>query len=950
MTKTRKSNDDEEKTIKETIQKRFKSIFSGKGQPLSNMSIQEVEALQARVAEAEAKLANQSQLEKTASTISQESVPQSAVPELEKDVPANVTIQPVIQKNANRRFGLGTKVPLIVIGILTFAFLVATVLSVWISRTALVKTLKETLMLQTASQTEIIRSHLIWTRSMAVDLAAAAGVTDYSEETILKIIESTLAQNNQVVGSTIAYEPYQFDPTMRYWAPYYNRLDDGSLQFTQLGTPENNYHAQDWYRLAKEANRIILSPPYFDIGGAKIWMVTWSVPFFDADGGLKGVATTDIAFSQTQQIVRQIEVGQKGYAFLIDSQGTILGIGDNGGTYQIMVDSMLSSPTSSEAKTWTDLVQSMMKGSSGFAEVTDPQGQPMFVAYEPIGLDTGWSLGLAFPQTELFRPATQLQNTLIIFAIAVVIVFAVVLYFFTRSITRPLQRLAYYAAGLARREFRLMHGKLAEPIQLKTHDEIEDLAHAFNHMATEVALAFEKLEERVVERTHDLELASEVGRTATEKVMDLSEMLMDVAEMIRSRFDLYYTQIYLTDPAGQKLTLRAGTGEVGKELLQRGHSLTISTGSLNGRAVIEKEAQVVADTRESPGFMPNRLLPNTQSEMCVPLIVSGKVVGVLDVQSERPGALSESNLPAFQALAGQLAIAIQNTVLFAEVQEARAEVESQVRRLTEQGWGDFLNAIDRGEKIGFAFEHSEIVRLQPATLTKEDRGLSIPLNVTGTKVGEIHLPIQPDQSWTDKELELIQATGAQLAQHVENLRLLAQAERYRAEAEQALQRLTHQGWDAFLKNHNRLEPGYVFDLTEVRPLSAQSNGHSDHAIRQPMSVGNQVIGELAVHVPGRSEEAAEVIAAVAEQLSSHIENLRLSELNEQHAQRERTLRQITSALRSSNNPATIMRTAVRELGTILGRRTVVQLASPQAVQIKSCPDNENESDAAAYPG
>ena len=115
-----------------------------------------------------------------------------------------------------------------------------------------------------------------------------------------------------------------------------------------------------------------------------------------------------------------------------------------------------------------------------------------------------------------------------------------------------------------------------------------------------------------------------------------------------------------------------------------------------------------------------------------------------------------------------------------------------------------------------------------------------------------------------------------------------------------------------------------------------------------MAVGNQIIGELAVDAPGQSAEAAEVLAAVAEQLSGHIENLRLSELNEQHAQRERTLRQITSALRSSNDPATIMRTAVRELGSILGRRTVVQLTNPEADQAKSSRSNENKSDAPAY--
>jgi len=450
------------------------------------------------------------------------------------------------------------------------------------------------------------------------------------------------------------------------------------------------------------------------------------------------------------------------------------------------------------------------------------------------------------------------------------------------------------------------------------------------------------LERRVVQRTHDLEVASEVGKTISEKVENLSEMLMGAVEMIRARFNLYYTQVYLVDPAGQTITLRAGTGDAGKELLKRGHHLLMSSDSLNGRAAVEKQSIIVADTKESHSFLPNPLLPKTRSEMTIPLVVGEKVVGVLDMQSEQADALNQTNLPAFETLAGQLAIAIQNAALLAQAEEARTAVEEQVRHLTQKGWQEFLDAIERGQKIGYAFEQSKTVRLQPEALAANDGDFSIPITITGTKIGEIRLPVAQDRAWTNDELELIRATSAQLAQHVENLRLLAQAEKYRSEAEKAVQRLTHEGWDNFLQTHSELESGYTFDLTDVQPLSQKSDDLSGYAIKHPMVVGDQIIGELAVDAPNQSDEAAEVLSAVAEQLSGHIENLRLAELNERHAQREQTLRQITSALRSSNNPATIMRTAVRELGNIMGRRTIVQLADPQqANQAASVTSNEN---------
>jgi GAF domain-containing protein len=401
----------------------------------------------------------------------------------------------------------------------------------------------------------------------------------------------------------------------------------------------------------------------------------------------------------------------------------------------------------------------------------------------------------------------------------------------------------------------------------------------------------------------------------------------------------------LTDASGERLILRAGTGEAGKELLRRGHQLTINSTSLNGRAVIDKRVQIVPHTEENPNFLPNPLLPNTRSEMSIPLIVDEKVVGVLDMQSDQPGALSESNLPAFEALAGQLAIAIRNATLFAEAQELLSEVETQMSRFTEQGWDQFLDATHQAQRIGFAFDDSQVIRLNPEALPTSSHAdrLNLPISITGTKVGEIQLPtnLKPN------EVELAKAIGEQLAQHVENLRLLAQAERYRAEAEQAVRRLTHEGWENFLQRSDELDQGYVYDLTEVKPLSKQSDDSSEYVIKHPMAVGDEIIGELAVDIPIQSSEAMEVLEAVAKQLSGHIENLRLSELNEKHAQRERTLRQITSALRSSNDPATIMRTAVRELGSIMGRRTVIQLAQPQRAN-EAESDVSNKTDAPAH--
>jgi len=184
-------------------------------------------------------------------------------------------------------------------------------------------------------------------------------------------------------------------------------------------------------------------------------------------------------------------------------------------------------------------------------------------------------------------------------------------------------------------------------------------------------------------RTRDLALAAEVGRRIS-MVRDLKALLTEAVELIHARFDLYYTQIYLADAAGTTLVLKTGTGLVGAELARRGYSLPIGPVSLNGLAAAEKRAIIAADTAASPNFLPNPLLPRTRSEMCVPLLVGEKVVGVLDLQSDRPGALTDENLPAFEALAGQLAVAIENAALFADAERARAEIEAQAQQLDQR--------------------------------------------------------------------------------------------------------------------------------------------------------------------------------------------------------------------------------------------------------------------------
>jgi GAF domain-containing protein len=477
----------------------------------------------------------------------------------------------------------------------------------------------------------------------------------------------------------------------------------------------------------------------------------------------------------------------------------------------------------------------------------------------------------------------------------------------------------------------LANGNYTQRVSTTSKDEVGQLANSFNDMASQLDGLIGSLEQRVAERTRNLELAAEVGRTVSQ-VRALDVMLNDAAELIRQQFDLYYVQVYLADASQTNLILQSGTGSVGEQLISLRHHLPLNTNSINGRAAVEKKSVVISDTTASAAFKPNPLLPHTRSEMSVPLLIGDKVVGVLDMQSEHPDSLNQEVLSAFEALAGQLAIAIQNANLLAEAEQARAEVEAQARRLTRANWTEYLDAVHKPEETGFVFEHNKI-----APLTQEqaegENATAAPITVTGETLGKLVVEMEGGSPIARTD-ELVNAVARQVAQHIENLRLLDSAERYRAEAEQASRRLTHEGWQDYMFDSAAKGLGYIYDLNEVRPFKQDEEKQVEEAgISLPLKVRDETVGRIIVKgVEG--DEASDLVNAVAERLGAHIEGLRLSLQTEQalastkkQAQREQALRQITSAVRGSTDPTVILRTAARELGNILGRQTVVKLAT-----------------------
>ena len=694
----------------------------------------------------------------------------------------------------------------------------------------------------------------------------------------------------------------------------------GGLAAATNRTSDYNQADEAWWQAAYNYGQgaVYISDPEFD-ASANTLGIQVALPLRDRTSGkIIGILRTTYILRPLANILKQ-DIGESSSADIFIPGETVSRIHD--GELETVDPQVLKNLQAVAGQDMTEM---------------DFEGNPSVVSQAVVQSrngnqsikNLGWIVVFHQNRSEAFAPVNAQIRGILIVILIVIFLGVLVAIFVAQVLVKPLTQLTNTAQEIAA-------GNLDSQAQVTSSDEIGILAGAFNSMTAQLRDFIGSLEQRVADRTHDLELASEVGRTIAEKVENTSVMLTEATEMIRSRFNLYYTQVYLLDPSGQTLTLRAGTGEAGKQLLQRGHHLLVNSGSLNGRAVSEKRPVIVADTQKSGTFLPNPLLPNTRSEMAIPLIVGDKVLGVLDMQSETPNALNEDNVDAFQVLAGQLSVAIQNATLYAQSEEARKQVEANVRQITTAGWQDFLNGNDRGEKIGYVFDQNEVKPMERKSKAISDNTLSMPITVTGATVGSIQIA-QDEREWTASEMQILQSTAEKLSQHIEGLRLLSQAEKYRQEAEQNTRRLTREGWEDYLQTRSSLTAGYSFIPNEIKVENEEIEIDPSSALNLPLKVRDETVGELVIQGLGESNdpESTSLANAVVERLGAHIESLRLSLQTEEalattkeFAQREQSLRQITSAVRGSTDPATILRTAVRELGTLLGRKAVIRLAA-----------------------
>ncbi len=367
-----------------------------------------------------------------------------------------------------------------------------------------------------------------------------------------------------------------------------------------------------------------------------------------------------------------------------------------------------------------------------------------------------------------------------------------------RSITRPVSELQDAAEA-----FRLGHMDIAIPVA--GTDELSLLAQTFNQMVAQLRDSISTLEQRVAERTRVLQTAAEVSR-ATTSVLDPDQLLRQVVGLVRERFDLYYVGLFLLDeePGDSGRTfavLRAGTGEAGQTMLAQGHRLEVGGGSMIGQCVARSEARIALDVGEEAVRFDNPFLPHTRSELALPLRSRGRIIGAMTVQSVEEAAFDEEYIAVLQTTADQVAVAIDNAMLFAQTQAALEEVEAAHQRYLGRAWAEYASArpVSGYEQTGAEMmplgdemlpEARRVVAERRPLVRSSDDGdggeegmagesaLVVPILLRGQPIGVLGFrEAAGERHWSDDDIALAEAFAEQLALAADNLRLLDDSQR-----------------------------------------------------------------------------------------------------------------------------------------------------------------------------
>ena len=356
----------------------------------------------------------------------------------------------------------------------------------------------------------------------------------------------------------------------------------------------------------------------------------------------------------------------------------------------------------------------------------------------------------------------------------------------TQRLLQPIQTLTKTAQNFAQ-------GNWNQRVPVNRNDELGMLSYSFNQLADEISSLYRSMELQVSERTRELqtrssqfEATSAVAREAA-AIRDMEKLLNNTTELISQHFGFYHAGIFLLDPQQRYAILQAANSEGGKRMLARGHKLGVGRTGVVGRVAQTGLPRIALDVGADQFYFDNPDLPDTRSEIALPLKVGGRVIGVLDVQSKKPEAFSDADTEVLQVMADQIALAIENARHIEETQQTVEELQNLYSEYTTLDWQRYLSP----QIKAYHYDQTRVTPIGPKDIDIEAAGhnqvtieetkngaqrLVIPILLRGHALGTIILRKDPQEPpWSKDDRDLAEEISAQIAVSLENARLLDEA-------------------------------------------------------------------------------------------------------------------------------------------------------------------------------
>ncbi|MBN2502216.1 MAG: GAF domain-containing protein [Anaerolineales bacterium] len=466
-----------------------------------------------------------------------------------------------------------------------------------------------------------------------------------------------------------------------------------------------------------------------------------------------------------------------------------------------------------------------------------------------------WSLAFFQPRDTFLQPAVlQTRNTILI-SIAIASAVVALSLAFAQYLSRPIISLTQTAEEVAQGNFTARATVVAK-------DEIGVLAETFNTMTSQLNELITGLEQQVAERTGTLEqraqqvqAAAEVARDATSET-ELDELLYQSVNLLADRFDFYHVGIYLVDVHNKHAVLMAASGHLGQLLLQNENTIRIGSNNPVGYATVTGEAYIATLGGSDLEIYRHMMLPDTRSQMSIPLQVGTQIVGALDIQSQADNAFDDNDVAILRTMADQLAVAIQKTELRKEVENTLHELESAYGEFTREAWRGFT--MDASRPMGYRYRHLRVqpVRDQSQETTeawqtgqtiimphKNENGdedelssLAVPIKIRGEVIGVLNMNFETARP-SEIPQQMIEEIASRLSLVLENARLVEAAQKRvqmeRLSAEIIGRIRENLEMDAVLKTALQ-EIGETFELNDIEvrigsvAMQAGSNGDSGY--------------------------------------------------------------------------------------------------------------------------